>query len=222
MPRSIPGAHKPGAEQLQLNLFPKPHPCRADPVLAEGPAGEERCERPGTAPAGADPALMTALSSGHRFLSTSYNKVSYFGEEKPILCCAVAGAVAALPGTATSVCLSARRACVTAFPHQGQNLNNLDSCPGCHGQGSLNCRKRRLRRVYIGNRGRRRRERGGAGEPGPGLVGRERAVVPQGAWPKFLLLRGAIEKIKIIITKNKKSGPNLPQRRSWGILGCPQ
>uniref|UniRef100_A0A8B9TE81 receptor protein serine/threonine kinase n=1 Tax=Anas platyrhynchos TaxID=8839 RepID=A0A8B9TE81_ANAPL len=48
--------------------------CRADPVLAEGPAGEERCERSGTAPTGADPALTTALSSGHRFLSTSYNK----------------------------------------------------------------------------------------------------------------------------------------------------
>lgn len=84
MPRSIPGAHSPRAEQPQLNLFPKSHPCRADPVLTKGPAGEERCERPGTAPTGADPALTTALSSGHRFLSTSYNKVSYFGEEKPI------------------------------------------------------------------------------------------------------------------------------------------
>lgn len=84
MPRSIPGAHNPRAGRPQLNLFPKSHPCRADPVLTEGPAGEERCERPGTAPTGADPALTTALSSGHRFLSTSYNKVSYFGEEKPI------------------------------------------------------------------------------------------------------------------------------------------
>lgn len=84
MPRSIPGAHNLRAGRPQPNLFPKSHPCRADPVLAEGPAGEERCKRPGTAPTGADPALTTALSSGHRFLSTSYNKVSYFGEEKPI------------------------------------------------------------------------------------------------------------------------------------------
>lgn len=102
---------------------------------------------PGTGHPVPDPApAFPDLGPGRRFLPMSNNKVSYFGEEKSVLCYGQR-----LPKSATYVCALEGQACVTSLPHQGQNLNNLDSCPGSPGQGSFNCRKRRLWRVYVGN-----------------------------------------------------------------------